>query len=390
MRGTLRYRNGAWRLQVSLGPDGAGRKRFKTATVKAPNTRKGREVADRALARMILDLADRRGAGGGEYTVSQWWDYACAVREGTIAGVSSLADDLAGVYLKKYLGDRWLHALTPTDFIGMYGKMSTEPGLRGVPLAPASVRRHHNSIRSVLELAVEDGVLERNPCERVAKKLPQIQEPTVRPADQDAVAKVLAVAARHPMELALVAVAATTGQRRGSIAALRWEDYEGGVLTFQRAWSRTRAGWMVRPTKSGSTVAFPLGPAVAEILDAWKERSASEHVDCGLELEWVFTREPGVFLKPSTMTKRWERLRAEAGCPAVTLKSLRPYFATSMLRAGVDLTTVQKLGGWAGPQILLRHYSGYADPVAAEAASRHAESTFGALSYPTATVTDSD
>ena len=48
MRGTVRWRNGAWRIQVYAGRV-AGRERRIQRTVRAPNTRRGRARAEAAL-----------------------------------------------------------------------------------------------------------------------------------------------------------------------------------------------------------------------------------------------------------------------------------------------------------------------------------------------------
>jgi integrase len=367
MRGTLRFVSGAWRLQIRVNG------RFKTQTVHAPNTREGRRVAERALARMVLDHDAHQGAGGGEWTVAQWWDKCMRLR-GHLAGWSQSTERTFTVYIHRHMETVWLHTLAPSDVAAFYAKLQAEPGVRAKRLSDASIRRFHNSFRAVLELAVKDQIIARNPAQAVT--LAALPDPVVTPAKPEEVRALLAAAEKTPMLLAYVAVAANTGQRRGSLCALRWSDLDDGVLTVQRGWTRGPDGWTMRTTKTGSVVRAHLGPSTLELLDRWRDLSAVQHAECRLEPEWMFTRVPGEAILPTTMSSRMDRVREKAGVTA-TMKSMRPYFATSLLRGGTTIRTVQKLGGWSNPNILLKHYAGYADPEAVAAGAAIETETFG-------------
>lgn len=56
MRGSVRWRAGAWRIRVDIGRDPAtGRRRQIERTVHAPNTPGGRRQADDELARLVAE-----------------------------------------------------------------------------------------------------------------------------------------------------------------------------------------------------------------------------------------------------------------------------------------------------------------------------------------------
>jgi integrase len=380
MRGTLRWKDGAWRLQFKI--EG----RWVHRTVRAPNTKAGRAAAERERARMVLDLSAGRHAGGGEWTVAQWWDHCLRLRRAHLAGWSQSTERSYTFYVHRDLSDVWLYTLTPAGVRDFYLGLLTKPGMRKARLSPASVHRIHDSFRAVLEMAVQEGLLDRNPAERA--KLPTLPDPEVRPAKLEEIHALIEAAPDDPMMLSFIAIGSNTGQRRGSLCALQWSDLDEGVLTFRRGWTRGPDGWDLRATKTGRNVRSHLGPLTLGVLDAWREATESMHGDCYVDPVWIFTREPGVPMLPTTMTSRWKKLRESAGVPHVTMKSLRPYFATSLLAQGEELKVVQKLGGWATPQVLLRHYAEYQDPVGAAAAVRHEGAIFNGPNDPSSVGTN--
>ena len=77
--------------------------------------------------------------------------------------------------------------------------------------------------------------------------------------------------------------------------------------------------------------------------------------------EWVFTKPNG---KPYTAVRGFDKARKAAGLLdvvpntaklAVTVHTLRHTFATRLIENGVDLRTVQELGGWSNLKMLERY-----------------------------------
>lgn len=58
----------------------------------------------------------------------------------------------------------------------------------------------------------------------------------------------------------------------------------------------------------------------------------------------------------SSVSKVWNNVAARAGIAPLTPHCCRHGFATTMLRAGFDVKTVAKMGGWKDPAIVLRTY----------------------------------
>lgn len=122
---------------------------------------------------------------------------------------------------------------------------------------------------------------------------------------------------------------------------LRWHDidFTRNTVTVQAAWAKT-----------GKMRTIPMNSLVREALQRLPRKS-----------EWVFTKPNGT---PYTAVRGFETAREAAGlidvipntdkC-AVTVHTLRHTFATRLIENGVDLRTVQELGGWSNLKMLERY-----------------------------------
>jgi integrase len=68
-------------------------------------------------------------------------------------------------------------------------------------------------------------------------------------------------------------------------------------------------------------------------------------------------RDKKPFHRPqTTLRDAWDRAVEAAGIERLTFHCCRHGFATSLLRAGFDVVTVAKLGGWESAQLVLSNY----------------------------------
>jgi integrase len=122
---------------------------------------------------------------------------------------------------------------------------------------------------------------------------------------------------------------------------LRWQDIDFRLktLTVQAAYS-----------KSSKPRTIPMNSLVLAALSRLPRKS-----------EWVFTKPNG---KPYTAVRGYNHARKAAGLLdvvpntekfAVTVHTLRHTFATCLIENGVDLRTVQELGGWSNLKMLERY-----------------------------------
>lgn len=260
----------------------------------------------------------------------------------TVAGYRWRINALAHV-----IGDMRLQSIAPRTLEDAYARMLAGESKSGKPLSGTFVRDCHAVARRMLESAADDGLIARNPADRAA---PPKRDGKPRTALGDMEIRLLL--AMLPTDYAssvAVALAVTTGLRRGEICALRWldVDLQNGTLEAARA---ARKDGTIKDTKTraGRRV-VPLPDAAVDILREWrKARPNSEFVICAAN---------GEPLKPNAITHYWERHRAQFGCEGITLHELRHSYITSLARAGVHPRVMQELAGHASARQTMEIYT---------------------------------
>lgn len=135
-----------------------------------------------------------------------------------------------------------------------------------------------------------------------------------------------------------------TGHRISAVLQARWSDYsrEGGTMR-----------WRGENDKLGFDHETPLSPDAVLALDrAWKRRG-------GIGDGWIFPAPASTETPVSRHLARtwWRRMETAAGLERVPGRgwhSLRRKFATELKT--VPLTDLSHLGGWKGPQTILKCY----------------------------------
>lgn len=126
---------------------------------------------------------------------------------------------------------------------------------------------------------------------------------------------------------ALVTVGAHCGLRiKAEALTLRWDsvDLKRGLLTVEAAYA-----------KNGRTRSIPLNSTARMALRALKATATSEY---------VFVNEDGNAY--NSVRSIFKRACRRANLTGITPHTLRHTFASRLVMHGVDLRTVQELGGW--------------------------------------------
>ena len=365
MAGSLRWRDGAWRLQVYAGVRPDGRERRITRTVRAPNTKAGRRQAEAELARLVVDVDDGRLVFDDDPTLEEvlrrWirhrrpdWSPKVAVDHERI--VRLYCAPLAGRRLSKLRG---------ADLAALYDRLRESGGQGGRPLAPATVRRVHVVLHAALAEAVRWGLIAVNPADQV--RPPKVPRPDPRPPAPADVAGLLAALDGTPVAV-FVRLAATTGARRGQLVALRWADVdlEAGGVVFSKGIvdGGPGVGLVERGTKTDRSWRVALDPGTVAALRRHRATARERALAVGVQLPagaYVFSddvasRAPW---RPDSVSARWRRARAGTPLEGVPLKDLRHMVATQLLAAGVDVRTVAGRLGHATPTLTMSTYAAW-------------------------------
>ena len=136
----------------------------------------------------------------------------------------------------------------------------------------------------------------------------------------------------------IVTTLAWTGMRIDELINLRWKediDFAQRVIHI-----RIQEGWKPKGRRDRTV---PMHPKVEMAL---KQQHVGQH---------VFTAVRGGELGESYVLKVLKRDQKKLKLPDGDLHGFRRFFATSMMRAGVDAETVRQWGGWKSLETMLRY-----------------------------------
>ncbi len=160
----------------------------------------------------------------------------------------------------------------------------------------------------------------------------------------------------------LLVLAAATGARRGELLALQWSDvdFETGLLQVSKSLEETKAGLRVKCTKSEEPRQFIVPKAALEVLEQLKREQDHDKQVCGNDYEdlnLVFCRPEGGYLKPDKVSVRVTELARKCGLKNVGLHALRHTHASELLSKGVPIAAVAKRLGHRNANVTLSIYT---------------------------------
>jgi integrase len=348
--GSLRERSpGVWQARVYNGLDPvSGKRRYAARTIHA-RTRKAAETELRKLERQVTNGRVPRGTTARTFgeQLDRWH---VAKRPRLSPGSQSAY--AAAVKLLGPLRNVPLGRLTAEDLDSLYTTLEAKGK------ADATIRRVHNIARAVLDQAVRHDLIERNPADRAEP--PPVRAKATRPPTLEELSALLQGAGDDQFA-AFLFVAATTGARRGELAALRWRDVDldAGTLAIR---ANMTIGRVLKDTKTHQNRIVALDEETVAVLGAHRDRAEELCSNVGAELEgerFVFTARPGsdVPLDPAAATRRFIRLCKRLNIQGVRLHDLRHFAGSQLIAAGVDIKTVQTRLGHSRPSTTLDVYT---------------------------------
>lgn len=302
-----------------------------------------------------------------------------------------------GAFLESWLTEVVRGTVRPRTFVSYRYVVDLHlvPGLGNLPLAtlsPADVQAFLNAkaasglsprtvgylrgvLRGALGQAERTDLVGRNVA-RLARP-PRIPRRRVSPLSVEEVRTFLATITGDRLE-ALYLVALGVGLRQGEILGLRWSDLdlECGTLTVRHALARIEGRLvLVEPKSATSRRVVPLPGFVRDALVAHRAYQATERLplrpappDPFADLVFVTTH--GTPLDGITITRRFQRLLADAGLPRQRFHDLRHACASLLLAQGVPARVVMETLGHSEISLTLNTYSHVMPSVGREAADR--------------------
>jgi integrase len=210
---------------------------------------------------------------------------------------------------------------------------------------------------------------------------PRTERPELHSPDAAKVTRVLDTARGTRLYVPL-ALAASTGLRRGELLALRWRDVdlETGSVRVVASLQRVGADLVFLPPKTDRarrTVGLP--PAAIALLRRHRKDQAGRRLLLGeawADLDLVIERGDGEPLPPDSLSRDWYRRVRRVGVPGLRLHDLRHAYATALLTAGVHPKVASEALGHSSVAFTMDTYQ-HLMPTMQEQAVRAIEEAIG-------------
>jgi integrase len=225
------------------------------------------------------------------------------------------------------------------------------------------------NLSAVLQAAIDDGAIGRNPCRVGSVKPPAPNRRKVVPWPAERAA---AVAAALPDRYqAVMAVAAGLGLRQGECFGLAVDDVDflRGVVHVRRQVRIIASRLVFAPPKTGKTRDVPLPESVAlrlaARLEAWPAMAVTlpwrEPTGRPETARLLFTTRERTALARTYFNRHvWKPALDRAGVPATRdngMHAARHYYASALLENGVSIRAVAEYLGHNDPGFTLRVYA---------------------------------
>lgn len=293
-----------------------------------------------------------------------WFDtYVRPVRKGSTA-------DTVYVHIKKHiipaLGSIKLQKLRSEQIQAFYNKEQKE-GINGKALAPASIRRLSITLHSAMKQAVANKLINANPCNKDAVKLPKMEQEEVEVLQAWEYEKLLKVIPENNEGRAILLML-NTGLRVSEVCGLRWNDVSDDLLTVNQIGMRVHEYEGTDQNKNTSIIFtspktkkshrdIPLTKSMQALIsrqhmyvNGLRAKAVKAFEDGKTDKQWqehdlVFCTKIGAPMDKRNILRTYHRILKKAGLNQRGLHTLRHSFATRAVAKGMDIRTLSELLG---------------------------------------------
>jgi integrase len=276
--------------------------------------------------------------------------------------------EAVGLRLRKHifprLGQRSLASITPADI------RSLDRGLQQAGLAPSYRQTIFTHVGTILNAAVDDEKIRRNPCRASSVRKPQVPLRKIKPWSAERVRAVReAIVDRYKVAVVL---GAGLGLRQGEALGLAVDDIDflGHTVHVVRQVKIVGARPCFGPPKGGKQRDVPLPESVA--------LSLAHHIQqfppAAITLPWqsptgdkvtakliLYTASRTVVLRHGFNRWAWKTALRKVGVALATradgFHALRHFYASTLLDAGESIVALAEYLGHSDPGFTLRTYT---------------------------------
>jgi len=282
-----------------------------------------RKLAETVLSKRKVQIAEGKFLDISKQPKTRFKDFASEYLNFSKTNKRSWLRDRTSIrHLKAVFGSRYLSDITPLMIEHYKAKRKDQ-------VRPATVNRELACMKHMFTKAIEWGKTTENPAKKV--NLLRENNARLRYLTSEEIKRLINAATPHLKPILTVAL--NTGMRKGEILNLKWEDihWKRGVI-------------LLTDTKNSQWREIPMNGIVTKTLRGLMKRSNSPY---------VFPSWTG---KPFTnVRKSFDSALRAAGIENFRFHDLRHTFASHLVMAGVDLTTVKELLGHKSIEMTMRY-----------------------------------
>ena len=251
------------------------------------------------------------------------------------------------------------------------GEGGKAPTISGKPLSGATAHGICVTLKQILQDAVDDEIIAKNPCNGLAS--PQVDTKEKKPLSKERVAEFRALLDSSTPRPSLVGfrLCLFAGLRRGEACALTWNDFDPEKGTIAVNKSLCTETLETKSTKTGNERTIPLDPATVAYLVRFRAIQAEKLLRLGKPLgeHRIVAKAQCEFMHPENLTRSLIRFGKANGFEGVTPHILRHTYCTLLCETGQSVKTAQYLMGHSDPLTTLRIYDHYQEENGIKAAS---------------------
>jgi len=358
-------KNGRWIAALTLTPDAHGRRRVKRKVLKS------KSLANKALIQLQVEHSSKTLTIRSNETVGQFaerWLLEIIPLRGLKPSTISNYQQMVHYYIKPILGKKRLSDLKSQHVLNLVNSLKE----RG--LSTNTIRRARSILHNMLETAVEEDLLSKNPVVRTSFIKKAIGEETrvQKSYSTQEVNRALTIL-RESIYEGPFRLMVCLGLRIGEVIALRWEQVdfsenklwvvrtEGHIATLMgdESWSVER---VEGTTKSNRKRVLYLTSDQVEFLQIHQKAQRKMRLKSGPAWNaesYVFTTENGTPFAANNIRSGLKRLLTKNGLRWIRLHDLRHTAGFLAVEAGVGIEDVQDMLGHASIQITKDVYVGH-------------------------------
>jgi len=358
-------KNGRWIAALTLTPDASGKRRVKRKVAKS------KSLANKALTDLIVEHSKRTLTIRSNETVAEFserWLNEILPLRGLKPSTLSNYQQMIHYYIQPNLGTKRLSDLKSQHVLNLVNALKE----RG--LSTNTTRRARSILHNMLETAVEEDLLPKNPVVRTSFIKKTVGEETrvqksYSTAEVNTALEILKGSAYEGPFRLMVCL----GLRVGEVIALRWDQVE---IEERQLWIiRTEAhiakllgddSWTVErvegTTKSNRKRMLHLTSDQADFLQRHRKAQGRSKFKNGED--WnpqghVFVTENGTPYAANNIRSGLKRILTKNGLRWIRLHDLRHTAGFLAVEAGVGIEDVQDMLGHASIQITKDVYVGH-------------------------------